>query len=164
MAYEIDISDDFISANTSVNIESLQSAVETGLQTEGVASAVLSITLVDNATIHRINKEHLQHDFPTDVISFQLEWSHPRRSSPGNSAEGRAEGAGIEGEIVASTEYALAESVRHEWPVQSELTLYVVHGMLHICGYDDLDPAEQAIMRNRETVVFDRLGLSPVPR
>jgi probable rRNA maturation factor len=164
MTYEIDFSDDCRTSSTPLNIELLRSAVETGLKVEGVSSAVLSITLVDNATIHRINKDYLQHDYPTDVISFQLDWSHPDRISPGTMPAGRSDGAWIEGEIVASTEYALAESVVHEWSVQSELTLYVVHGMLHICGYDDLDPAEKIMMRARESAVLDRLGFSTVPR
>ncbi len=164
MTYEIDISDESPSANTPLDIESLRAAVESGLQVEGVASAVLSVTLVDNATIHRINKDHLQHDYATDVISFQLDWSHPDRHSAGDATSCRADGARIEGEIVASTEYALTEAAIHEWPVQSELTLYIVHGMLHICGYDDLNSSEKAIMRAREAAVFNRLGIPTVPR
>jgi len=164
MTYEIDISDDSQPAGAQLDVQALNAAVETGLKAEGVASAVLSITVVDNATIHRINKEHLQHDYPTDVISFQLDWSHPERSAPGTAPAGRADGAMIEGEIVASSEYALAEAATHEWSVQSELTLYVIHGMLHICGYDDLDPVEQQMMRAKESAVFNQLGYSEVPR
>ena len=49
-----------------------------------------------------------------------------------------------------------------QWTASNELTLYVVHGLLHICGYDDLTPAEKQIMRGRERAVLHALGLQPV--
>ena len=45
-----------------------------------------------------------------------------------------------------------------KWPVQSELTLYVIHGMLHICGYDDLTDDERVLMRSREAAILTALG------
>ena len=44
----------------------------------------------------------------------------------------------------------------------NELTLYVIHGLLHICGYDDLPPQEKAIMRSRERAILNSLSLTPV--
>lgn len=162
MTFEVDITvpTDF----TDVNPHALQQSVLQALQVEAVTAAVLSITLVDNTTIHTINREHLQHDYPTDVISFQLDWFHPDRLSPGNAASGRSEGAHIEGEIVVGAEYAQAEAARQGWEVQFELTLYAIHGMLHICGYDDLDSVEKKIMQAREAAVLSRLGLPVIPR
>ena len=71
--FEIDISNqqDLIP----VDLEQLRQAVLVALKLEAVQSAVLSISIVDNPTIHEVNREHLQHDYPTDVISFQLDFS-----------------------------------------------------------------------------------------
>jgi len=162
MTFEVDIT-----ANQSfdtVDPDRLQQSAVQALQIEGVAEAVLSITLVDNAAIHSINREHLQHDFATDVISFQLDWRHPERDSPGKQPQDRSAGAHIEGDVIANVEYAAAEAGRLGWELQSELTLYVIHGMLHICGYDDLTAVEKQIMQARESVVLRQLGHSAIPR
>jgi len=70
MPWEIDIVSQQVALP--VNTGLLQDAVASVLRQEQVVSAIVSITIVDNATIHRINREHLQHDYPTDVISFLL--------------------------------------------------------------------------------------------
>ncbi len=162
MSYEVDIT-----ANrqcVAVDSGALRQAVLQSLSIESVAEAVLSVSLVDSATIRVINRNHLQHDYPTDVLSFQLDWTHPERESAGCGADDRSAGAHIEGEIIVSVEYAQSAAERLDWELQSELTLYVIHGMLHICGYDDLDPAERQIMRAREAAVFSQLGLPTIPR
>ena len=149
-SYEIDIAN----RQTSISVDSspLQLAVEAGLQLEGIQQAVLSVTIVDNATIHQLNRQHLQHDYPTDVISFQL------------GCETAADGSAIavEGEIVVSAEYAAESAARLDWSPLEELTLYVVHGLLHICGYDDHETDDQARMRDRERAILTALGLTPV--
>ena len=146
-----------------VDLRALQAAVEHGLQIEGVATAVLSVTVVDNESIHRLNREHLQHDYPTDVISFQLDWTCGSETPESRYGllSGRSSGASVEGEIVVSAEYAAEMSGRCGWSTQNELTLYVIHGMLHICGYDDLTDDEKTFMRSREQAVLSGLGLKP---
>lgn len=161
MNFEIDISCAF--ADAAVDLDALQRAVEHGLEAEGIAQAVLSVTVVDNSTMHQLNNQHLQHDYPTDVISFQLDWS-----CDDATAEDRAQlscdrslGAEIEGEIVVSYEYAEEMAAQCGWSTQNELTLYAIHGMLHICGYDDLTKSEKDIMRSRERAILKGLGLTP---
>ena len=144
-----------------IDVDNLRAALQHALAEEQVGSAILSVTIVDNESIHAVNQDHLQHDFPTDVISFALEWTHPEHTEPGSGAVDRSVGAAIEGEILVGGEYAAADSHDAGWPLQSELTLYVVHGMLHICGYDDLSPHEKQIMRSREKSILSGLGLTP---
>lgn len=179
MSFEIDISDDqnFVL----VDLKQLTQAIAHALQVEKVASAVISVSIVDNAAIHKINREHLQHDYPTDVISFQLDFAiedddeyeiddnededdedkhNDQRVGP--HSELRAQGAMIEGEIIASAQMAAEMASSGEWTAMNELTLYVIHGLLHICGYDDLSPDEKRIMRARERAVLHGLGLIPV--
>ena len=160
MNFEIDISAPPVSG---VDVSRLKAAVQCGLQIEGVSSAVISVSIVDNQSIHEINREHLQHDYPTDVISFQLDWSCDEESLERRMTlpDGRSAGAAIEGEIIASHEYAEEMAARCGWSPQDELTLYVVHGMLHICGYDDLTLSEKEFMRARERVILKEMGLEP---
>lgn len=152
-----------------VDTDRLRDALITALEIEHVASAVLSVSIVDNAAIHKLNRDHLQHDFPTDVISFQLDFTVDPESDLPADADPAAEdclpsafGANIEGEIIASAEMATEMAAQGKWSADAELLLYLVHGLLHICGYDDQSPAEQAIMRSRERLVLGTLGLTPV--
>jgi len=191
MSYEIDISNP--QSAIPVDCDALRAALENALKIEQVRAAVLSISLVDNATIHTMNRDHLQHDYPTDVISFQLDF-WPEEDNDGEDNDGgtenaadeefdgdceeeepecssdhavsaedrqslRASGAAIEGEIIASVEMAAQMASDAQWPMQSELTLYVIHGLLHICGYDDLTDQERIIMRAREAAIMSSLGL-----
>lgn len=159
MSFEIDISDSTSGQN--VDLAQLEAALRHALAVEQVASAVLSVSVVTNDQIHRLNRQHLQHDYATDVISFQLDWTSPNRATPPVVTTGRSADASIEGEIVVSRHYAEEMAARCGWTLQDELTLYVIHGMLHICGYDDLSPSEKEIMRSRERCILNGLGLSP---
>lgn len=160
MSFEIDIS--CPSDLDGVDPRGLKTAIMHALSEEQVAGAILSLSIVDNATIHRLNRQHLQHDYPTDVISFPLDWVSPHFSTPPVRKDQRSAGATIEGEIVVSWEYAAKMAPRCGWQTQDELTLYAIHGMLHICGYDDLSPAEKEVMRSRERCILGGMGLVPV--
>ncbi len=160
MSFEIDISS---SQDTlSIDIKGLTRAIERALQVEQVASAVLSVSIVDHSAMQQINRQHLQHDYPTDVISFQLDFAFDDEAPDDAPSELRAAGAMIEGEIIASAEMAAEMASSGQWTAMNELTLYVIHGLLHICGYDDLTPEEKAIMRIRERAILNALGLNPV--
>ena len=138
----------------------LRFATET-LRSEGIARAEISIAIVDDPAIHTINREHLQHDYPTDVISFLLDSGEadPRSAQGGQGRRGQ--GLWIDGEILLSADTAVREAADYGWDTSSEMALYVVHGLLHLCGYDDLTDEEQAIMRGREREILSALGLSP---
>lgn len=104
---------------------------------EGIAKAKIGLAFVDNAEIHRLNRRFLAHDYPTDVLTF-----------PMNT------GKTLEGEIVASLEYAVEECREYDWPAHMEAGLYVVHGVLHLAGYDDSDEASAARMNTRQEALL----------
>ena len=163
MSFEIDVSDR--QTVVPIDINQLTQAVVCALEIEQVVAAVLSVSIVDNKTIHKINREHLHHDYPTDVISFQLDFTTGENDTSLSTdpiVELRARGAMIEGEIIASAQMAAEMASFGQWTAMNELTLYVVHGLLHICGYDDLSPEEKTIMRRREIAVLNTLSLQPV--
>jgi probable rRNA maturation factor len=112
---------------------------------EGIERASVSLALVDNATIHALNRRHLGHDWPTDVITFRL-------SDEGDPV--------LSGELIVSAEMAATtarESGADPW---AELSLYVVHGLLHLCGYDDQSAEDTGRMRRRESEILAGEGLT----
>lgn len=146
-----------------INRPRLKAIAEATLRAEKVASAEISVALVDDQRIHEINREFLEHDYPTDVISFLLE-SSPVRGTKVARKSGKSRttaatvcrGAGkrLGGEIIISTDTAVRMAAEYGWRPAQELSLYLVHGLLHLCGYDDLTPAEQTVMRAREVEVL----------
>ncbi|MFT5327768.1 MAG: putative rRNA maturation factor [Planctomycetaceae bacterium] len=153
--YEIEIADN--QECLTIDEELVRTIVRQTLQTEQVSSATISVAIVDNAQIHELNRQYLNHDFETDVLSFLLDESRDETAKLPSDAP-RGAGKIIDGEVIVSTEMASAIAADYSWDVLDELTLYIVHGLLHLCGYDDLTAEELPIMRARECHVFEALG------
>lgn len=139
---------DIANLQTRVAIDSrrLRRAVRLVLSDAGIRSGEISVAIVDDQRIHELNRNFLQHDYATDVLSFLLESAGP--TGP------------ITGEIVASGDYAAREAPRYGWSAAEELLLYVIHGSLHLAGYDDLTKSQAAEMRTAETEYLARLGVA----
>ena len=116
------------------------------LEGEGVTDAVISLAFVDNPTIHTLNKRYLNHDEPTDVLSFPL-------------SDGAEK---LQGELVIGAEVAKEQAEQRGYAVDAELALYVIHGLLHLCGHDDHDPKDAAAMRARERHYLAQFGLPDI--
>lgn len=155
------------------------------LQQEQVAAAEISVAILDDAAIHAVNRQFLNHDFPTDVISFLLDcrlnnraathadktavvMARARKVASGKNPESagasparirRGAGKAIEGEVVISAETASGNAAKYGIGPQDELALYLVHGLLHLCGYDDLTPKEKRLMRTRESEALARFDI-----
>ena len=124
-------------------IDSLwSSAIGLVVQDAGFSSADISLAVVDDAAIRRLNRKYLQHDYATDVITFPL---------------GRENGH-LEGEIVLSGETAARQAESFQWELADELLLYVIHGTLHLVGYDDDSAEASAEMRAAERRYLEKLG------
>ncbi|MFQ5730563.1 MAG: rRNA maturation RNase YbeY [Planctomycetaceae bacterium] len=124
----------------------LRDVVEWTLQSEGIESAEISVAVLDDAAIHALNRDYLDHDCPTDVLSFALS---------------DAGGEHLEGEIILSAETACRWAAEFDWSPHDELVLYLVHGLLHLAGYDDHSPDDRNAMRQREQAVLARWDLRP---
>ena len=99
----------------------------------------ISLAVVTDEKIAELNESYLHHEGATDVLAFPLD---------SDDVTGGCRGAF--GEIVVSADHALAEAAKRGIDPQTELLLYVVHGMLHLAGYDDQTEAEAQEMRRRE--------------
>lgn len=104
------------------------------LAAEGVREGWISLALLDDREMHRVNLAHLRHDYPTDVLSFRL-------------SEGAAP---LEGEVLVGVERAIENAAAYGRTVDEEIRLYVVHGLLHLVGYDDKRPADARRMSRRQ--------------
>lgn len=93
----------------------------------------LSVLITDDRRIRRINKRFLDHDFATDVVSFDT------------------------GDIVISADYAKSYASKNGLPFRQELARYLVHGILHLLGYDDKKRADHARMHARQEAILRKI-------
>lgn len=113
----------------------------------GRSDALVNLTFVDDAFIRRLNRRFSGHDRPTDVLAFPLDVPGPSR---------------LWGEIVISAETAGRQARRLGIAVGLELDLLVVHGLLHLAGYDDREAGEARLMHQREREILEKTA-PPVP-
>ncbi len=118
----------------------LQAAARRALESEGSEKEV-SLVYVDNEKIRELNRDYLGHDWETDVIAFPLE----------DDADA------LLGEVIVSTDVAIAEAAKRKRKPMDEVLLYTVHGVLHLLGYDDHTPEDTKRMRRKETAIIEQL-------
>ncbi len=123
----------------------LKKGVRAVLQDAGYKNGEISIAVVADAEMHALNRKYLDHDYPTDVLSFMLE-----------EEDGR-----VDGEIILSSDYAAREAEIYKWTAEDEILLYVIHGSLHLVGHDDQDPASKQKMRAAERYYLAPFGVTP---
>jgi probable rRNA maturation factor len=109
----------------------------------GFDQSEISIAFVDDPTIRDLNKQYLNHDYETDVISFVLEESE----------------TALTGQLLVSTDTAEKMGQQIGVPMEHEVLLYVIHGMLHLVGFDDADPESAEKMRAAEADYLGRFGI-----
>ncbi len=116
-------------------------------------SAEVDISLVDNAQIKAINKEHRHIDLVTDVLSFPLGENGVYDVNPETGAKQL-------GDIVLSLEKAAEQAKQFEHSFQREVGYLTVHSMLHLLGYDHVGGGMEALrMREKEEAVMTMVGL-----
>lgn len=110
----------------------------------------LSIALSDDRHLHELNLDYLGVDSPTDVLSF-----------PAAEVDPETEGLYL-GDIAISIPRAMQQAQNAGHPVEAEAQLLVVHGVLHLLGYDHSTDEEKAVMWAEQARVLERLGLSRI--
>jgi probable rRNA maturation factor len=110
----------------------------------------LSIVLTDDAQLQQLNRDYLGVDAPTDVLSFPASETDPES------------GTAYLGDILISVQRARQQALAAAHPVDSELQLLVVHGVLHLLGHDHANPAEKNRMWAAQSAVLTSLGLGGI--
>lgn len=160
--YQIDISNQ--QSFLEIDQKKLTEMIQAVCEKEKVARATLSVAILDNASIRTLNARYLEHDYETDVLSFLLECRTPEPSSSTDPNAPRGEGKEIEGDVIVSAEMAVNCAEEYGWSPENELTLYLIHGVLHLLGYDDLSYDEKQLMRSKEKECLELFGLTPAYR
>jgi len=118
--------------------------------------AELNVVFTDNKRIKEINKTFLGHNYATDVITFAYHEPPLHKVFLHEST--------ITGEIIISVEMAKKLAQKHDCAVEGEIALYLVHGLLHLFGYDDKQKKDAKKMHQREGELLPALGFRvPVP-
>ena len=107
----------------------------------------ISLLFVSNQKIRAINRKYLNKDHSTDVISF----GYSGENDP-SGVRGR-----FVGDIVISSDKAFQNSVKYDTTFFEEIILYVIHGILHLAGYDDGNKAEREKMRRKENAFLQKI-------
>ncbi len=102
----------------------------------------LSVALVDDSTIHGLNRDYRAKDRPTDVLAFAMREGEALAELP----EGQLE---MLGDVIISIETATRQAKRARRSLLDEVTMLLAHGLLHLLGYDHQDDAEEAEMNAR---------------
>jgi probable rRNA maturation factor len=114
----------------------------------GCRESELSILLVDDDGIQHLNREYLSRDHPTNVLAFAMTEGEDRHLNPS-----------VLGDVVISTETAEQEALQRGVTLEEEMALLLVHGILHLLGYDhEEDPSAAAEMQAKEEEVLTGLG------
>ena len=121
-----------------INTKLLAEIARQALELVGNTRAQLGIALVDDVTIAKLNAQYHATPGPTDILSFDY--------------------GDREGELVVSVEHAVAQARRFRTTAAREIVLYVVHGILHLCGHSDLTRRDKNRMRAAERRVMERLS------
>ncbi|MGD8903738.1 MAG: rRNA maturation RNase YbeY [Anaerolineae bacterium] len=138
--------------------ERLQAVACAVLQFEawtGSEPAELALVLTDDDGIQALNRDFLDIDAPTDVLAFgtQEEDDGPFVAAP--------EAGGYLGDVIISYPRAVSQAQEHGHSTEQELDLLVVHGMLHLMGYDHADEEERAAMWARQDAILSNLSTLP---
>lgn len=128
-----------------VNGPALVRTARSLLGAAGQPGASLSITLLDDAAMRNLNREHRGKDRATDVLSF-----------------GAGEDLGPEqllGDVVISVETARRQAAEYDAPLQSEIYRLLIHGLLHVLGHDHEGPADREKMEAEERRLAKAIGM-----
>ena len=129
-----------------VSVSWVKKVVARTLKAEKAKRRAVSVLLTTNSQIRALNKKYLKHDTATDVISF---WSKPETLA--------GEQSDYLGDIVVSVQKARAVAKELQIAFKEELARYLVHGTLHLLGYQDLKKKDKMRMDRRQELVLKKV-------
>ena len=131
-----------------IDLDRWSSLARATLRHQGVTDGELNLLFVDTDAIHELNRLHMGKDRPTDVLSFPLD------------DDGDLPGETLLGDVVVSPTAAAANAPEHadqghhRGTTDDEIALLVVHGVLHVLGYDHVEDDEAEEMEALEQIVL----------
>jgi probable rRNA maturation factor len=134
-----------------IPVEMVEKSALAALTHQSVSvDAELTIVLSDDAQLQGLNLQWIGIDAPTDVLSFPSDETDPET------------GSRYLGDILISIEYAARQAASAGHPVEAEVQLLTVHGVLHLLGYDHAEVREKERMWAAQAEILERLGLGHI--
>ncbi len=127
----------------------IENAVRAALKHQS-ADGDITVVLTDDAQLHELNRDYLGVDAPTDVLSFPASETDPET------------GARYLGDILISIPRAGTQALAAGHPLESEVQLLVVHGTLHLLGYDHAESEEKSKMWKAQDEILKSIGLAGI--
>ena len=125
-----------------------------GFKTEQVLKLkekyVISVTFVRSQTMHKLNRDYRNIDRPTDVITFALE----------DNGKIELEGGRVLGDIYISIDKAKEQAKEYNHSLKRELSFLMVHGFLHLLGYDHMNEEDEKVMFDKQERILDSYGIT----
>jgi probable rRNA maturation factor len=117
-----------------IDIPRIEKAIQVTLEQAGRPDGDLSLLITDDEHIQQLNRDYLDVDEPTDVLSFPADFTDPDTNSI------------YLGDVILSYPRAREQAEAEGHSLEHELELLVVHGVLHLFGYDHIDPEDKKRM------------------
>lgn len=127
-------------------LDELKDMLSNFCKREGLGNVIFNIIIIDNPTIHKINKEYRDKDAPTDVISFALE---------DDKTVIEPDGVRILGDIYISIDKVHEQALEYGHSFKRELSFLAVHGLLHLLGYDHMEKSDEEVMFKKQEEVLN---------
>ncbi len=143
----VSIADPFAASLSEVWLTAIARRV---LEAEAVPPAELSIAITDDETVRALNRQYANEDAVTDVLSFSQREGEEFVSPPG--------GVPPLGEVIIAYPQAARQAAEHGHSVGDEIARLLIHGTLHLLGYDHAEAKEERRMRTREEELLEATG------
>lgn len=154
MAYEIEVDVDETLA-VEIDREPLRDAIAATLRHAQRESGAVTVVITDDETVRSLNRQYRQIDAPTDILSFAAQLDDDGTDLPDELWE---EMGDYLGDLLIAYPYTVAQARRYHNPLDAELRLLVVHGALHLLGYDHDTPEQQTAMWQAQGEILQSLG------
>lgn len=150
-----------------LDLSTIESLVRVVINDEGAVLRSVQVVLSDHARVRMLNRDYLGHDYNTDVLAFSFAETpgegdgetFPTGGTPAaQDSDTPSAGPPVEGEVYVDLETAAERHAEFGATIEEEVRRYVIHGVLHLLGYDDGSDAGNAEMRDLENHYLNRDG------
>ena len=137
----------------------LESIAGKVLAAQGVGpDAEMGLVMATQESVQDLNRSYLGKDRPTDVMAFSMLPAESETEADVPPFVAPPDGLSHLGEVIISYPQAVIQAGEHNHPVEREITILIIHGILHLLGYDDEEPELKQQMSAREQEVLSEIG------
>lgn len=144
---------------TGLRAAALRATLERLLAEVDAPDATVSLSLVRDAEMRELNRDHRQKDRPTDVLSFPLYEPDAFERKGRTHVRAPEQTEMMLGDIVISVDTAQSQAAAYDAPLTREVERLLIHGVLHLCGHDHERSGERRVMEREERRLAEAIGM-----